>query len=95
MFQPTQISEDLKKSGGYVPGIRPGKPTADFLDFTMSRLTFAGAIFLTFLYVMPGIVSSGMNSANTMKPTTTARNTSRIGSISLNVVSIVRSTSVS
>jgi preprotein translocase subunit SecY len=60
MFQPTQISEDLKKSGGYVPGIRPGKPTADFLDFTMSRLTFAGAIFLTGLYVMPGIVSSLM-----------------------------------
>jgi len=61
MFQPTQISEDLKKSGGYVPGIRPGKPTADFLDFTMSRLTFAGAIFLTGLYVMPGIVSSLMH----------------------------------
>ncbi|MFZ2278074.1 MAG: preprotein translocase subunit SecY [Prosthecobacter sp.] len=60
MFQPTQISEDLKKSGGYVPGIRPGKPTADFLDFTMSRLTFAGAIFLTGLYVMPGVVSSSM-----------------------------------
>jgi preprotein translocase subunit SecY len=57
MFQPTQISEDLKKSGGYLPGIRPGKPTADFLDFTMSRLTFAGAIFLTGLYVMPAIVS--------------------------------------
>ena len=43
MFQPTQISEDLKSNGGYVPGIRPGKPTADFLDYTMSRLTFAGA----------------------------------------------------
>ncbi|MCP5559415.1 MAG: preprotein translocase subunit SecY [Verrucomicrobiaceae bacterium] len=57
MFQPTQIAEDLKKSGGYVPGIRPGKPTADFLDFTMSRLTFAGAIFLTIIYVLPGIVS--------------------------------------
>jgi preprotein translocase subunit SecY len=57
MFQPNQISEDLKKSGGYLPGIRPGKPTADFLDFTMSRLTFAGAIFLTGLYVMPAAVS--------------------------------------
>jgi preprotein translocase subunit SecY len=58
MFQPTQISEDLKKSGGYIPGIRPGKPTADFLDFTMSRLTFAGAIFLTLLYITPGVVSA-------------------------------------
>ncbi len=63
MFQPTQISEDLKKSGGYIPGIRPGKPTADFLDFTMSRLTFAGAIFLTLLYVMPGLISKLMGIA--------------------------------
>ena len=63
MFQPTQISEDLKKSGGYIPGIRPGRPTADFLDFTMSRLTFAGARFLTSLYVMPGIVGKVMQIA--------------------------------
>ncbi len=60
MFQPTQISEDLKKSGGYLPGIRPGKPTADYLDFTMSRLTFAGAIFLTIIYVLPGIMSHSL-----------------------------------
>ena len=60
MFQPSQIAEDLKKSGGYIAGIRPGKPTADFLDFTMSRLTFAGAIFLTLLYIMPGLISSWM-----------------------------------
>ena len=60
MFQPTQISEDLKKSGGYLPGIRPGKPTADYLDFTMSRLTFAGAIFLTIIYILPGIMSRGL-----------------------------------
>jgi preprotein translocase subunit SecY len=53
MFQPSQISEDLKRNGGYIPGIRPGKPTADFLDFTMTRLTFAGAIFLTLLFVLP------------------------------------------
>lgn len=63
MFQPTQIAEDLKKSGGYVPGIRPGKPTADFLDFTMSRLTFAGAIFLTIIYVLPGIISRAVGIA--------------------------------
>lgn len=53
MFQPSQISEDLKRNGGYIPGIRPGKPTADFLDFTMSRLTFAGAIFLAVLFILP------------------------------------------
>jgi preprotein translocase subunit SecY len=53
MFQPSQIAEDLKRNGGYIPGVRPGKPTADFLDFTMTRLTFAGAIFLTTLFILP------------------------------------------
>ena len=53
MFQPSEISENLKKGGGYIPGVRPGKPTADFLDFTMTRLTFAGAIFLTIIFVLP------------------------------------------
>jgi preprotein translocase subunit SecY len=53
MFQPSQISEDLKRNGGYIPGVRPGKPTADFLDFTMTRLTFAGAIFMVVLFVLP------------------------------------------
>ena len=56
MFQPSQISEDLKRNGGYVPGVRPGKPTADFLDFTMTRLTFAGAIFLTLIFVLPAFI---------------------------------------
>jgi preprotein translocase subunit SecY len=53
MFQPSQISEDLKRNGGYIPGVRPGKPTADFLDFTMTRLTFAGAIFMVILFMLP------------------------------------------
>ncbi|MEX1048782.1 MAG: preprotein translocase subunit SecY [Akkermansiaceae bacterium] len=53
MFQPSQIAEDLKRNGGYIPGVRPGKPTSDFLDFTMTRLTFAGAIFLAILFVLP------------------------------------------
>lgn len=56
-FQPQQIAEDLKKYGGYVPGVRPGKPTADFLDFTMTRLTFAGAIFLTIIAILPQMLS--------------------------------------
>jgi preprotein translocase subunit SecY len=60
MFQPTQISDDLKRSGGYLPGVRPGQPTADFLDFTMSRLTFAGAAFLTLLYLLPNVIASAM-----------------------------------
>src|SRR5436309_5517618 len=60
-FQPSQIADDLKKYGGYIPGVRPGKPTADFLDFTMTRLTFAGAIFLTLIAVLPALMSQGLN----------------------------------
>lgn len=60
-FQPVQIADDLKKYGGFIPGVRPGKPTADFLDFTMSRLTFAGAIFLTVIAVLPQLLSQALN----------------------------------
>jgi preprotein translocase subunit SecY len=52
-FQPTQIADDLKKYNGYIPGCRPGKPTADFLEYTLTRLTFAGALFLTIIAVIP------------------------------------------
>ena len=58
MFQPQQIAEDLKKNGGYIPGVRPGKPTATFLDFTMSRLTFAGACFLTIVAILPTVIAT-------------------------------------
>lgn len=60
MFQPSEVAENLKRSGGYIPGVRPGKPTADFLDFTMTRLTFAGAIFLTIVYIMPSLLAIGL-----------------------------------
>ncbi|MDR3316548.1 MAG: preprotein translocase subunit SecY [Puniceicoccales bacterium] len=53
MFHPTQVADDLKRSGGYIPSIRPGAPTAQFLDFTMTRLTFAGAVFLTAVALLP------------------------------------------
>lgn len=61
MFQPSEIAENLKRSGGYVPGVRPGKPTADFLDFTMTRLTFAGALFLTVVYIIPSLLTITLN----------------------------------
>lgn len=60
MFQPNQIAEDLKKNGGYIPGVRPGRATAEFLDRSMSRLTFAGAIFLTIIAILPPILTSLM-----------------------------------
>jgi len=56
-FNPVQIADDLKKHGGYVPGIRPGKPTAEFLDRTMTRITLAGAIFLAVIAVIPSIMA--------------------------------------
>ena len=56
-FNPIQIADDLKKYGGYVPGIRPGKPTAEFLDRTMTRITLAGAVFLTVLAVLPTVMA--------------------------------------
>ncbi len=61
MFQPSEIAENLKRSGGYVPGVRPGKPTAEFLDFTMTRLTFAGALFLTLIYILPMLLTITLN----------------------------------
>ena len=56
-FNPIQIADDLKRRGGYIPGIRPGRPTAEYLDRSMTRLTLAGAIFLTLIAVMPNILN--------------------------------------
>jgi preprotein translocase subunit SecY len=56
-FQPVQIADDLKKYGGYVPGVRPGTPTAEFLDNTMTKITLAGAIFLTVIAVIPTVMN--------------------------------------
>jgi preprotein translocase subunit SecY len=56
-FNEIQISDDLKKMGGYIPGIRPGKETTDFLHRTMSRITLAGAIFLVIIAVIPILMS--------------------------------------
>jgi len=61
MFKPIQIADDLKKYGGYIPGVRPGEPTAQFLDFIMTRLTLAGAIFLTIIAVMPDVLLFELN----------------------------------
>jgi len=61
MFKPIQIADDLKKYGGYIPGVRPGEPTARFLDFIMTRLTLAGAIFLTIIAVLPDVLLFELN----------------------------------
>jgi preprotein translocase subunit SecY len=61
MFKPIQIADDLKKYGGFIPGVRPGEPTARFLDFVMTRLTLAGAIFLTIIAVFPDLLLFAYN----------------------------------
>jgi preprotein translocase subunit SecY len=60
-FNPLQIADDLKKYGGYVPGIRPGRPTAEHLDHVMTRITLAGAVFLTVVAVIPYILRHNLH----------------------------------
>jgi len=64
VFNPIQIADDLKKHGGYVPGVRPGKPTADFLEYTMVRITFAGAVFLILIAIFPIWLNQQLKIAN-------------------------------
>jgi len=52
-LNPTQMAEDMKRNNGFIPGIKPGKPTADFIDTVMSRLTFPGSLFIAFIAIMP------------------------------------------
>jgi preprotein translocase subunit SecY len=55
-FNPDQIASDMKKSGAFIPGIRQGSPTNDYLEKTMSKITFLGAIFLATIAVLPNLV---------------------------------------
>jgi preprotein translocase subunit SecY len=60
-FNPINVSENIKNQGGYVPGIRPGKETADYLDTVLGRLTFAGAVYVSAVCVLPTILISKFN----------------------------------
>jgi preprotein translocase subunit SecY len=57
-FNPIQIADDLQKHGAFIPGVRPGQPTAEFLDHSMTRITFAGALFLTALAIVPMVFAT-------------------------------------
>ena len=57
-FNELQVADDLKKHGGYIPGVRPGSATSDFLHRTMSRITLAGAVFLMVIAVIPIVMST-------------------------------------
>lgn len=61
---PQQMADDLKRNNGFIPGVKPGKPTAEYIDSVMSRITWPGAIFLTIVAVLPAFARLlGMNQA--------------------------------
>jgi preprotein translocase subunit SecY len=60
-FNPVDVADNLKKYGGYVPGIRPGKKTAEYIDHVLSRITFGGAIYISAVCVLPSILITKYN----------------------------------
>lgn len=60
-FNPVDVAENIKKHGGYVPGVRPGKETSDYLDSVLTKLTFVGAIYISLICVLPSILIGKFN----------------------------------
>jgi preprotein translocase subunit SecY len=60
-FNPTEVADNMKKYGGFVPGIRPGKPTAEYLDFILSRITLPGALYLGLISILPSFFFIWLN----------------------------------
>ncbi len=54
-INPVQMAEDMKKNGGFIPGIKPGRKTVEFFDTIMSRITLPGSIFLALIAILPAI----------------------------------------
>jgi preprotein translocase subunit SecY len=64
MVNPNQLADDMKRNGGFIPGVKPGKKTAEFIDQVMSRITLPGSIFLAVVAILPAIaIQLGINSA--------------------------------
>lgn len=59
-FNPVDVAENVKKHGGYIPGIRPGKETSDYLDRVLTKLTFVGAIYISLICVLPTLLIYGL-----------------------------------
>ena len=54
-LNPTQMAEDMKRNNGFIPGVKPGKDTADYIDTVMSRITLPGSLFIAFIAIMPAL----------------------------------------
>ena len=61
MFQPDEIANNLKEHGSFIPGIRPGKATSEYLSFVLDRVTLAGAVFLASIAVMPNLLVGNLH----------------------------------
>jgi len=59
IFNPVDTADNMRKYGGFIPGIRPGKATAEFIDKTLSRITFIGAIYLAAIAILPELMMTG------------------------------------
>lgn len=55
-LNPTQMAEDMKRNNGFIPGVKPGKDTADYIDTVMSRITLPGSLFIAFIAIMPALI---------------------------------------
>ena len=62
-FNPTEVADNMKKYGGFIPGIRAGKPTEDYLSYVLSRITFPGALYLGLISLVP-LIAFAMIQAN-------------------------------
>mgnify|MGYP003756127437 FL=1 len=60
-FKPDDVAENMKKYGGYVPGIRPGKKTAEYIENVLEKLTFSGAIYVSIICVLPSVLIAQLN----------------------------------
>ncbi|KAF0123771.1 MAG: preprotein translocase subunit SecY [bacterium] len=60
-FNPVDIADNMKKYGGYIPGIRPGKKTAEYIDKVLTRITLGGAVYVSAVCVLPTILTSKFN----------------------------------
>ena len=60
-FNPVDVAENIKKHGGYIPGVRPGKETSEYLDSVLTKLTFAGAVYISVICVLPSILIGKFN----------------------------------
>ena len=57
-LNPTQMAEDMKRNNGFIPGVKPGKDTAEYIDTVMSRITFPGSLFIAFIAIMPALAGT-------------------------------------